>query len=277
MIFVSGTKRSGTSMWMQILVGAGLPYVGEPFLAKWEDAIAAANRRGFFESGLRKGIFYATNPHPETGVFLRPDQTRRVVVKVFTTGLVRTDYAYLDRVIGTMRDWREYSRSLRRLYSMENAWMEGRLAEGAVTAEEVERMHQARGPLPPAVEWWFQNYDLMRDVAVRQYPFHLTTFDRVLADPEREIAPVLKWLGGGDLAGALAAVDGAMRTQRAAPPAGDSQEDVDDETAALFDELYGHIDAGRGLSTAFLGRMNETHRHMEERWDASLRRTDLLR
>ena len=31
MIFVSGTKRSGTSMWMQVLRAAGLPVLGEAF------------------------------------------------------------------------------------------------------------------------------------------------------------------------------------------------------------------------------------------------------
>ena len=31
MIFVSGTKRSGTSMWMQVLQAAGLPILGKAF------------------------------------------------------------------------------------------------------------------------------------------------------------------------------------------------------------------------------------------------------
>ena len=35
MIIVTGTKRSGTSMWMQILAAAGLPVFGEAFPRSW--------------------------------------------------------------------------------------------------------------------------------------------------------------------------------------------------------------------------------------------------
>jgi len=34
-IVVTGTKRSGTSMWMQVLGAAGLPVVGDAFPADW--------------------------------------------------------------------------------------------------------------------------------------------------------------------------------------------------------------------------------------------------
>ena len=112
MILVTGTKRSGTSMWMQILVAAGYPWIGEVFPARWSESIGAANPRGFFESPLRKGIYWATNPDPQTGRFLFPQATRRHLVKVFIPGLVRTDYAYLDRVVATMRPSRAKARSL---------------------------------------------------------------------------------------------------------------------------------------------------------------------
>src|SRR6185295_4057207 len=115
MIIVTGTKRSGTSMWMQILKAAGFPILGEAFPRDWGETIRDANKQGFFESPLRLGIYYATNPHPRTGAFLAPKETRRLAVKVFSVGLVKSDLAYVDKVVASMRPWREYLRSLERL------------------------------------------------------------------------------------------------------------------------------------------------------------------
>ena len=77
MVIVTGTRRSGTSMWMQLLQGAGFPAIGEAFPAQWATSIGEENPHGFWESQLRGGIYYATNPHPKTGTWLSPQHTRR--------------------------------------------------------------------------------------------------------------------------------------------------------------------------------------------------------
>ncbi|MBW1907472.1 MAG: hypothetical protein JRJ24_19670, partial [Deltaproteobacteria bacterium] len=115
MIIVTGTKRSGTSMWMQLLEVAGFPPIGSAFPRNWENTIKDANVGGFYESELRGGIFYATNPHPKSGVYLFPADTRRHAVKVFVPGLIRTDCAFIDKVVATVRPWRQYVRSVNRL------------------------------------------------------------------------------------------------------------------------------------------------------------------
>lgn len=120
MILVCGTKRSGTSLWMQMLGAAGYSIIGEAFPSVWEESIREANPRGFFESRLRQGVFFATNPDPESGEFIFPDPSKNHAVKVFVPGLVRTDYAFIDRVVGTMRHWSAYSTSLSRLYELED-------------------------------------------------------------------------------------------------------------------------------------------------------------
>ncbi len=120
MILVTGTKRSGTSMWMQILKAAELPVLGNAFPKNWGRSIRAANQEGFYESELCSGIYYATNPNPKTGLYLAPEATRRAAVKVFVPGLVRSDLAFIDRVIATMRSVREYGPSIARLYRMEH-------------------------------------------------------------------------------------------------------------------------------------------------------------
>ena len=56
MIIVTGTKRSGTSMWMQLLHAGGVQIVGEAFSRDWADTIRDANPNGFSESPYRRGI-----------------------------------------------------------------------------------------------------------------------------------------------------------------------------------------------------------------------------
>ena len=119
MLVVTGTPRSGTSMWMQILVAAGFEAIGEPFPGDWEALLAAGNRDGYWESQLLGGVYYRTNPHPISGAFLFPEQTTFHAVKIMIPGLVRSDLAYLDRVIATVRGWRAFAASrvkLRELY-----------------------------------------------------------------------------------------------------------------------------------------------------------------
>ncbi len=269
MILVTGTKRSGTSMWMQILIAAGHPYIGTPFPAHWGEAIAGANPRGFFESRFRQGVFYRTNPDPKTGDFLHPKQVRRHVVKVFVPGLVRTDMAYIHRVVATMRHWREYAPSLARLYSMEDDYARIRATEvGADPDQRVAGLVARRSPLPPAIEWWFETYDLIRDLTTRRYPFHLTTYDRVLADPEAQIRKVLAWIGGEpDAEAACAAVAGTLRSVGPARVAEDA-DGVTVEDARVFDALCDMVHERGKLSREILVALNETQRRLVTRFGA---------
>jgi hypothetical protein len=271
LIIVTGTKRSGTSMWMQILIAAGFPSLGKAFPGIWEKSIKDANPEGFFESKFRQGLYYATNPDPETGEFIPPAQLKRHVVKIFVPGLIRTDVAYLGPAISTMRSWREYCSSLTRLYSMEDSFLADARRRGEVPprrsfpSEHVEAIVRA-GKLPPALEWWFENYDFVRDAATRRYPFHMTTYDRLLRDPGDEISRVIKWLGDGQLAPALNAVRPDLRTQKDAPAQSPADELVAD-VAEVFDELYDLIDRGpRTLDAAFVEKMNQTNKALSSRW-----------
>ncbi|TVQ90625.1 MAG: hypothetical protein EA397_12400 [Deltaproteobacteria bacterium] len=268
MIIVTGTKRSGTSMWMQMLEAAGFPWIGAPYMGAWEKSIKGANPKGFYESTLRAGIFFATNPDPKTGNFLHPKSTKRHAVKVFIPGLIRTDYAYIDRVIITMRPWREYQASLNRLFQMEDEYRENLPEEEQKKAKrEVGRRRQR---IPPEVEWWFDHYELIRDLATRRYPVHLTTYHRVLADPEPELKQVLEWLGGGDVAKAAAVVEPKLNTQKLKPHA-EIPHQLDLELIEVMDDLYDRAHHRRGLDAALIDKMNEWQKRMEERWGAPSR------
>lgn len=246
MIIVTGTKRSGTSMWMQILIGAGFPAFGEAFPGQWKNTIGQANPDGFYESMLRTGIYYRTNPHPQTGAYFFPEQVERHVVKVFIPGLARSDRAYIGKVVATLRPWREYEASLNRLWAM----------------EDDKRPEHVKGPvrMPPVLEWWAENFTLFRDIAIRRYPVHVQTYDGLLADPRKVIGDTISWIGEGDLEGAVAAVRPSNRTQK--KPESTS---IEPEIAAVFDELYAIVGAEGGLTGSFIKKLNEINEKLAPR------------
>lgn len=248
MILVTGTKRSGTSMWMQILIAAGIPYFGEAFPRDWENTLKELNQEGFYESMLRAGIYYATNPHPKTGAYFFPEQVEGHCVKVFIPGLVRTDRAYIGRVVATVREWREFEASLHRLYATEDAERARAAPDGDPTPPE---------RMPPALEWWAENFALVRDISIRRYPVHAQSYDGLLRDPERVIRDTIAWLGRGDPERALTAPKPERRNFRR--PVSDS---VEPAVATVFDELYAAIDQRRELTQSFLLKLNETNERL---------------
>lgn len=252
MLIVTGTKRSGTSLWMQILIAAGFPAFGEAFPGEWQRTLAEANADGFYESLLRQGIYHATNPHPTTGDYFFPEQVEWHAVKVFIPGLIRTDRAYINRVIATVRDWREHEASLNRLREIESK-------------QRAQDPHAPERPpeLPPPLEWWSENFALIRDIAIRRYPVHVQSYDGLLADPERVIVRTLGWLGRGDVHRAAAKVRADRRHFRRP----DSRS-VEPDIATIFDELYAAIHAGGALSTTLLQKLNETNEKLRPLFQA---------
>ncbi len=228
---------------MQVLAGAGFDVLGEAFPARWERSIQDANPRGFWESRLRKGIYFETNPDPETGAYLHPERTQRTVVKVFSQGLIRTDWAFLKRVVVSMRPWRVVSASMRDLYRRE---------------EEFLGTTPKRPAIGLADEWWIDNYEILRDAAVRGYPFRLVACERMVEAPRETLQQLLPWLGGGDLEAAVAAV--APELQRSAP--------ADEEPwplAELADAWYQSVlETGR-VPPELVHELNEAHQALEER------------
>jgi hypothetical protein len=248
MIIVTGTKRSGTSLWMQILIAAGLRPFGEAFPGQWAKTLKEANPEGFFESNLRHGIYFGTNPDPRTGHYVFPEQVEHHAVKVFIPGLVRTDRAYIGKVVATLRSVREYVPSIQRLWSME-----GESAQERVRPD-------------PLLEWWSENYALLKDIALRRYPVHVETFGRLHQDPERVVTETLAWLGRGDPRDAIALVQAKHRHFDGEPaPLG---LDVEPRLLTLFDDLYDTIHERRELTPDFVQRLNDAHIELKPRLDA---------
>lgn len=247
MIFVSGTKRSGTSMWMQVMQAAGVPILGQAFPRNWDKGpLRDANPDGFYESLLRTGIYYRTNPHPQTGKYFLPEHVVGYAVKVFVPGVIRSERAYIECLLANVREWREYEASINRLYAMEAAAREEQRATGVEVDEPFN--------FPPAYEWWMENFALVRDISLRRYPAVLQTYDQVLEDPAGVITRVLEKIGHGDIEAAVAAVKPEHRTQ-----VRPESESVEPKLARVFDDLYAAIAEGKGLSGPLLKTLNDTN------------------
>ena len=243
MIIVTGTKRSGTSMWMQIIRASGVPIIGEAYSKGWDKTIFDANPLGFYESELRRGIYFATNPSRKTGKYIRSEDVENVGIKVFIPGLARTERAYIGRVVATMRNWREYGPSLERLTSMER---ENRAASGTKLPPPLPRM-------TGWLEWWRENHMLIRDVAIRQNPVTMIAYDSVLEAPQVVIPRIMTWVGTGDIEKAVAAVSPEVRTQKGY----ERPEDCPILAAEVFDELYARVREARPIDAPFIQKLNE--------------------
>ncbi len=270
MILVSGTYRSGTSMCMQILRAAGFPIIGEAFPAGWGDTIRKANPHGFFESQLVSGIFFKTNPHPVSGAFLFPEETQRHVVKVFIPGLIRTDLAFIDHVLVTVRGWRDFARSRKRFRELS-------VKQGGIDTNTGETNPKVPAredlELPCILEWWADNFSVVRDLAVRRYAAHVVTYEALVEDPAPHIAEILEWLGEGDLQSAIRAVERKTPpTQKTAVVASDNDTDAVEATAReyvenrhldVFDEFHDFLRRGEALSATFVEKLNQTDRELQ--------------
>ena len=240
MIIVTGTKRSGTSMWMDILQKAGLPILGEQFPVDWENKLKDANPGGFFESRLRDGINFTSNPDPNTGFYISPKGHENHAIKLFIPGLVKTDLAFVDKVVATIRPWREFSKSITRLRKIEDSHRQ----EGA----EIPKY------LTPELEWWSENFALLKDFVCRKYPLYLVSYDSVLENPEGVITDVIKWIGSGDAVSAYSTVKQENRTQKNVEYV--SHKAITQDVESVFDELYQRVHNHAMLDNAFLARLN---------------------
>src|SRR5262249_52987877 len=155
--------------------------------------------------------------------------------------------AYVHKVMASVRHVREYQRSLERLYAMEHS---NKLARARRRGQSSEVLPSRAQPLA-ALEWWNDNFTLIRDARQRGYPLRLVSYGAVLRDARGELGRALEWLGGGELDAAVAAVQGNLRTQDheqdTATPSGLLPDHV-----AVFDELYARVDQGRAIDHPFM-------------------------
>jgi hypothetical protein len=248
MIIVTGTKRSGTSLWMQILERTGYPILGEKFPSEWGASIRDANPNGFYESTLRYGINWTSNPSKD--YYFAPEPYRNHAVKVFMAGLVRTDAAHIHKVVVTVRHWAEYGKSLRRLFDIEDAYTASLQDEAERTKRE-KAAKEGRGNMNEEDEWFLENYDFLRDYNLRRYECQLTAYDDLVGDPEKTLGRVLPWLGFGKVEVAAGAIDDALRNRKITRP------EVKHENAEIYEDFYQALSKA-SVPATLVTKLNET-------------------
>lgn len=251
MIIITGTQRAGTSLWMQILHAGGIPILGDPFPERWGEALRDANPRGFYESKLVAGIYFHTNPDPGTSQYLFPEEVEDHGVKIFIPGLLRTELAFLGRVIVTIRPWRDYGASWRAFE---------RLAE----ARGVQARALEVGPttLHPALVWWSEHYALVRDVAIRRYPVHFQAYPALLEQPRQVLRRTFDWLGTGDPEAALRVVDPSLQRSGRGGAHDVDAPAVSSRCLRTFDRLYEATRAEASLDDGLIRELNECHEEL---------------
>jgi hypothetical protein len=167
-------------------------------------------------------------------------------VKVFVPGVVRSERAYIERLVANVREWREYEASIQRLYAIERE-----------KVLQIDPNAPEYPIFPPAYEWWMENFALARDISIRKYPARLQSYDEVLREPATVIERIMAWIGTGDVAAAVAAVKPEHRTQTRP-----ESESVEPKYAKVFDDFYGAIASHEGLSGPLLATLNKTNREL---------------
>jgi hypothetical protein len=187
---------------------------------------------------------------------------------VFIPGLIRTDCAFIDKVVATVRPWRQYVRSLNRLYAMEREAKKSKIEKAPNDIPDPVVM-------PPLIEWWVENFSLISDIVTRRYPFYMVAYESVLQDPDKTLRDVFRWLGEGDVEAAIARVDPALRTQseEVEDHADGSGLELEPEVIEVFDALYEMVRTQAPLQQAFVDRLNETNELLGTRIEAAVKET----
>jgi hypothetical protein len=244
MIIVTGTRRSGTSVWMQILEQGGIQVLGRKFPANWKSLMEEANPKGFFESTLVQGINFRTNPDPDSGAWIPPHKVTDIGIKIFADGLVKTDFSYITQVIFTVREWQECEASQKRMDEI-------RAGRSDTAGEDPNAEVAAR--LPAGFTWWKANFSLVRDMQMRRYPTAVFSYAALMEDPQKIVNAGFEWLGRGDANAAVGAVERSLQTQQGA-----SIPDAGHNYGGMFDELYDALHRNAQISPSFYEKLAET-------------------
>src|SRR5690606_13020834 len=129
---------------------------------------------------------------------------------------------YLSRVVASVRPFRQFVASLNRLHAVEEK-----------AREEQGKPPRVRTYIDPALEWWVENFLLLRDITTRRYPVRLVSYESMIEDPEALCDAVFGFIGTGDAAAAAAAVHPEDRTQEA-----ESTAEITHPEQEIFDDYH---------------------------------------
>jgi len=111
--------------------------------------------------------------------------------------------------------------------------------------------------MPPALEWWFENFLLLGDVLVRQYPVRFVAFDAAHQSASVVVPAIFRWLEVGDGEAAAKQVKERLRTAHTEAVSTLSAEDeLPPRVAAAADDFYRTVYEGKAFDVDLIKRMN---------------------
>jgi hypothetical protein len=136
---------------------------------------------------------------------------------------------------------------------MEDDFLSTQEKKGKSPLPPLQMAQLQRGSLHPALEWWRENYDLIRNFATRRFAFNLVSYQKLLSAPAEVIPPVIKWCGGGDAEKAIAVVKPKLNTQKETIV---EDSPLSAEQEELFDELHDYFYRQDPLTASFIQKLN---------------------
>ena len=224
MIIVSGTKRTGTSLMMQMLQSAGFNVLGEKFPEKWDGKNNVKNPEGFYESKfIDDGVTNTNCP-------LAAQDHIQSAVKVFCPGVPNTDSRYIHKVVLMVRDWKEQVQSWKELTEMNT---------GKKTLQ-----------YPDGYEYFFSYYDFIKDLNNRRYNTIVIDYNDLLKNPKNNIESLNNFFGVGRWDLAKKCIKKKLYTVNNEKEKIKTK--VDPEFGTVLDKLYEELRTGK-ITEGMLG------------------------
>lgn len=190
-VVVSGLPRSGTSMMMQVMQAGGIGVLSDGERSSDDD-----NPAGYLELEAVKAL-----PRGDTA-FLA--DARGKAVKVIHALLKHLPPDHRYRVVFMVRDLREVVASQRRMLERQ-----GRKGAGLTD----QRLADVFGGQRDAALRWLEDQPNFQTLVME--------YAEAIAEPERRVQEIDRFLGGGLDVGAMArAIDPRLHRQKAAPGGG---------------------------------------------------------
>lgn len=247
MIIVTGAKRSGTSMMMQMAEEAGFHCQGEKYPKAWADRGAKVqdyNPDGFYEvlGIVDNGANNLNMMHP-------PKSVEHDFIKIFSSGLPRTDGAYLEKVVLCIRDWRDQVRSWKALKAA-NTLLKPK------KEVKVSDINEHKNKYPDGYEWFYDYYQIVKDLVKRRYPLVVVDHDDLIDNTKKEVESLKAFfrVGRWDLAGKKVRKDLREKLDGIDLV-------VSDELSAMLDSIYEGIKSGQ-INQQLLNQMDAVEKIM---------------
>lgn len=183
---------------------AGFNIVGDKYPLDWEDKrTEKGDGQNQSDIGFWEDMNIVDAGANNTNITVPPDALKQHFTKIFTVGLPKTDFAYIDKMILTVREPWSHLQSWRKLFIFNVKDSEG------VDIDDLR--------YPYGTEYVFKYNLFVQDYLKRKYPTLIVDFDDMLANPHKNCQTIKQFVGCGrwDLGQQL--IDSSRNRNKLAP------------------------------------------------------------